>query len=58
MEHLRIKIISGGLAGAFTTLFVHPLDFVRTRLGVDLGKNKEQRQFRGLSDCFIKTFKS
>jgi solute carrier family 25 (mitochondrial adenine nucleotide translocator), member 4/5/6/31 len=32
------KILSGGLAGMTTTFFVHPLDFARTRLAVDLGK--------------------
>ena len=43
IHYLGIKILNGGLAGAFTTLFVHPLDFARTRLGVDLGKEKHQR---------------
>jgi solute carrier family 25 (adenine nucleotide translocator) protein 4/5/6/31 len=38
-----IKVLSGGLAGAATTVFVHPLDFARTRLGVDLGKNASER---------------
>ncbi len=37
------KILSGGLAGAATTVFVHPLDFARTRLGVDLGKSISER---------------
>jgi solute carrier family 25 (adenine nucleotide translocator) protein 4/5/6/31 len=40
---LFIRVLNGGLAGAFTTLFVHPLDFARTRIGVDLGKSIEQR---------------
>lgn len=31
--------MNGGLAGGLTTLFVQPLDFARTRLGVDIGKN-------------------
>lgn len=35
------NIVSGGLAGSLTTLLVYPLDLARTRLGVDLGKNKE-----------------
>jgi solute carrier family 25 (adenine nucleotide translocator) protein 4/5/6/31 len=37
------NIISGGFAGSLTTLLLYPLDLARTRLGVDLGKNKEQR---------------
>jgi solute carrier family 25 (adenine nucleotide translocator) protein 4/5/6/31 len=32
------NMLSGGMAGSTTTLFVYPLDFVRTRLGVDAGK--------------------
>lgn len=37
------NVVSGGLAGTFGNLFVYPLDFVRTRLGVDMGKDKSQR---------------
>jgi solute carrier family 25 (adenine nucleotide translocator) protein 4/5/6/31 len=33
------NIISGGLAGCFSTMFVYPLDFSRTRLGVDYSNN-------------------
>lgn len=39
-------------------MFVHPLDFIRTRLGVDLGKELVQREFSGLTDCFKKTVKT
>jgi len=38
-EFLLANILCGGLAGCFTTCFVHPLDFARTRLAVDLGKS-------------------
>jgi hypothetical protein len=31
--------MNGGLAGSLTTIIVHPLDFARTRIGVDLGKS-------------------
>ena len=37
------NIISGGSAGALTTLFVYPLDLARTRLGVDIGRTKNER---------------
>lgn len=43
LHFLVTKILSGGLAGAATTVFVHPLDFARTRLGVDLGKSISER---------------
>jgi len=39
INYLLVRVLSGGLAGAATTVFVHPLDFARTRLGVDLGKD-------------------
>ncbi len=40
-----------------TTLFVHPLDLTRTRLGVDLGRSPEERQFRGMNDAIRKIFR-
>lgn len=39
-------------------LLVYPLDFARTRLGVDIGKSEAERQFKGLTDCLAKIFKS
>lgn len=35
--------MNGGLAGSITTFFVHPLDFARTRIGVDLGRALNER---------------
>lgn len=49
--------MSGGAAGATSLCFVYPLDFARTRLAVDVGKGAG-REFKGLSDCLIKVFKS
>ncbi|KRX02866.1 Mitochondrial carrier domain [Pseudocohnilembus persalinus] len=51
------NLASGGAAGASSLLFVYPLDFARTRLAADLGKDG-QRQFNGLVDCVGKVFKS
>jgi solute carrier family 25 (adenine nucleotide translocator) protein 4/5/6/31 len=42
-EFLLYNILCGGLAGSTTTCFVHPLDFARTRLAVDLGKSGSER---------------
>jgi solute carrier family 25 (mitochondrial adenine nucleotide translocator), member 4/5/6/31 len=47
------NIISGGMAGSTTSLFTYPLDFVRTRLAVDLGK-ASQREYTGILDCMKK----
>uniref|UniRef100_A0A914ZZR8 ADP/ATP translocase n=1 Tax=Parascaris univalens TaxID=6257 RepID=A0A914ZZR8_PARUN len=37
--------------------FVYPLDFARTRLAADIGKGVN-REFKGLTDCIVKVFKS
>ena len=46
-----MSLLSGGIAGSFSLIFVYPLDFARTRLGADIGKSEAQRQFNGLIDC-------
>jgi len=35
--------MSGGIAGSIGLVFVYPLDFARTRLGVDVGKAANER---------------
>ncbi|KIH50072.1 ADP/ATP translocase 1 domain protein [Ancylostoma duodenale] len=35
-------------------MIIYPLDFVRTRLAIDLGKDKRDREFRGMFDCMRK----
>ena len=40
------NMASGGLAGAGSLLIVYPLDFARTRLAADLGKQAD-REFTG-----------
>ncbi|KAL4473400.1 hypothetical protein ABPG72_015643 [Tetrahymena utriculariae] len=52
------SLLAGGMAGSATICFVYPLDFARTRLGVDIGRSKEQRQFKGIKDCLLKVYKS
>ena len=47
---------AGGLAGAGSLLIVYPLDFARTRLAADVGKNTD-REFTGLIDCLSKVVK-
>ncbi|XP_037932899.1 ADP,ATP carrier protein-like [Teleopsis dalmanni] len=51
------NLASGGAAGATSLFFVYPLDFARTRLAVDVGK-EGNRQFTGLIDCIVKIFKT
>lgn len=51
------NMAAGGLAGAASLLIVYPLDFARTRLAADLGK-EGAREFNGLVDCLTKVAKS
>jgi solute carrier family 25 (adenine nucleotide translocator) protein 4/5/6/31 len=51
-----MSLLSGGTAGSFSLLFVYPLDFARTRLGADIGRAANERQFTGLMDCCKKIF--
>lgn len=52
------SLACGGAAGASSLCFVYPLDYARTRLGADVGKSDGQREYKGLVDCVVKTFKS
>jgi len=58
------NLASGGAAGASSLCFVYPLDYARTRLAADIGKDKKSagagatREFNGMGDCIKKTVKS
>ncbi|KAF2879352.1 hypothetical protein ILUMI_26822 [Ignelater luminosus] len=52
------NLASGGAAGATSLCFVYPLDYARTRLAADIGRSDKERQYNGLIDCLMKTFKS
>jgi solute carrier family 25 (adenine nucleotide translocator) protein 4/5/6/31 len=49
-------LASGGASGATSLLFVYPLDYARTRLGADVGKELTDREFSGLGNCLTKTY--
>lgn len=52
------NVAAGGCAGASCMIFVYPLDFARTRLGVDVGKEIADRQFQGLTHCMQSIYKT
>lgn len=55
------NIASGGAAGALSLCFVYSLDYARTRLANDAkaaGKGAGERQFNGLVDVYVKTFRT
>ena len=49
-----MSILSAGLAGSFSLIFVYPVDFARTRLGKYVGKAANVRQFSSLFDFYKK----
>ncbi len=51
------NLASGGAAGATSLAIVYPLDFARTRLGADVGKAMADREFKGLMDCMVKSYR-
>merc|ERR1719273_2600406 len=51
-----LNFASGGTAGTMSLLFVYSLDYARTRLANDAKKG--ERQFNGLVDVYVKTFKT
>ena len=54
-----MKVLAGGSAGACCMLFVYPLDFARTRMGVDVSvKEGSKRKFTGLTNCLVSIYKS
>jgi len=53
-----MNILSGGMAGTMSLLFVYSLDYARTRLANDAKGKGGERQFNGLIDVYTKTFKS
>lgn len=54
------NVISGGVAGAMSLVFVYSLDYARTRLANDLKSSKKggERQYSGMIDVYKKTMKS
>ncbi|VDM54671.1 unnamed protein product, partial [Angiostrongylus costaricensis] len=53
-----VSYTSGGCAGSTTLCFVYPLDFIRTRLSVDVGTHKANRDYLGFVDCLKQTVQS
>jgi len=51
-------LFTGGMAGATALCFVYPLDFARTRMGVDIGKSAAERQFKGIGDCVSQIYRA
>jgi len=57
-KKFSMNILSGGMAGTMSLLFVYSLDYARTRLANDAKGKGGERQFNGLIDVYTKTLKS
>lgn len=56
-KKLAVNVGAGAVAGAGSLVFVYPLDFARTRLAADVGKDGVNREFKGLYDCLAGTMR-
>merc|ERR1712088_701156 len=56
-KKFTMNILSGGMAGTCSLLFVYSLDYARTRLANDAKGKGGERQFNGLVDVYVKTLK-
>lgn len=55
-KFLLENVMAGGSAGASCMMIVYPLDFARTRMGADVGKELSERQFKSLTHCIGKIY--
>lgn len=51
------NLFCSGVAGGLSLLAVYPLDFLRTRMALDLGRMEYERQFEGFRDCVQKIYR-
>jgi len=57
-EKFAKNILSGGVAGSLSLMFVYSLDYCRTRLANDAKSKDGTRQYSGMIDVYAKTIKS
>lgn len=51
------SFLSGGLAGGTATTILYPIEFLRTRLAMDIGSGAT-RQYSGMGDILVKTVRT
>ncbi|CAJ0571505.1 unnamed protein product, partial [Mesorhabditis spiculigera] len=56
-RYVGLNMMSGGCAGATAMAVSYPLDVVRLRLSSDVGRDVNNRQYKGALDCCRKTFR-
>lgn len=58
LKRFSTNLFAGGAAGAVAVVVGYPLDFIRTRLGADVGAQKDQREFLNMRDVVTKIWRS
>lgn len=51
------NILSASLAGGLSIVVTYPLDFARTRMGVDVRKRGAEKEYKSIFDCIYRNFK-
>eukprot|EP01026_Neomeris_dumetosa_P017927 TRINITY_DN1698_c0_g1_i7.p1 TRINITY_DN1698_c0_g1~~TRINITY_DN1698_c0_g1_i7.p1 ORF type:complete len:341 (-),score=40.11 TRINITY_DN1698_c0_g1_i7:291-1313(-) len=51
---LGANVSRGAFAGGLSQLVLYPIDFVRTRLGIDIARGRDRREFDGIVDVVQK----
>lgn len=57
-QHWWTSLVAGGLAGATSTTALYPVEFVRTRLAMDVGRTAHERYYKGTLDVLKRIFQS
>lgn len=58
LRQLVVSFVSGGMAGGTATTVLYPVEFLRTRLAMDQGRNLATREYSGMRDVLLKTVRS
>jgi solute carrier family 25 (adenine nucleotide translocator) protein 4/5/6/31 len=57
-RRLTTSFVSGGLAGATGTTILYPVEFLRTRLAMDMGTTVATRKYNGMADVLKSILRS
>lgn len=52
------NILSGAISGLLVGYSVYPLELIRTRLALDVGRNRTERKYKGMLNCILKTYRN
>lgn len=58
MQKIFFNYCSGFIASGLSTIVTYPLDFARTRLGVDVNVKGQKKDYKGIFDCLQKNYKA